>query len=205
MLPMVMINRVYTRKGDAGETALVGGRAVPKDNLRVECYGTVDELNSVLGVVRHFNADKPPSPRRDGLDVLLRTVQQRLFDLGAELATHPADRYEGQVTVGETEVRWLESAIDAMNAELPELKSFVLPGGGVVSAFLHQARTVCRRAERVAVALARDEEVAPQVIVYLNRLSDALFVWARWVGATMGEEEILWQPGLTSDDSWRTW
>ncbi len=202
---MVMINRVYTRKGDGGETALVGGRAVSKDHLRVECYGTVDELNSVLGVVRHFNAGKPQSARRDGLEVLLQTVQQRLFDLGAELATHPDDRYEGQVTLSKEDVRWLEAVIDAMNGELPALKSFVLPGGGAVSAFLHQARTVCRRAERVAVALARDEEVGPQAIAYLNRLSDALFVWARWVGATMGEQEILWQPGLAADDSWRKW
>ena len=202
---MVRINRVYTRKGDRGNTSLVGGRSVPKDDLRVESYGTVDELNSVLGIVRCFNAEKPASPRRDGFDKILQAVQQRLFDLGSELATLPEDRYEGQVTIDEADVRWLEQVIDTMNAELQPLQSFILPGGGTVSAFLHQARAVCRRAERIAVSLAREQEIGAQVVPYLNRLSDALFVFSRWVAATLGEREVLWEPGATADDSWKMW
>lgn len=202
---MVRINKVYTRKGDRGNTSLVGGRAVPKDDLRVESYGTVDELNSVLGIVRAANADKPPGPRRDGFDRILQTIQQRLFDLGADLATLPEDRYEGQVTVTEADVQWLERVIDALNGELPPLKSFILPGGGALAAFLHQARAVCRRAERVTVRLAREQAVSEQAVPYLNRLSDALFVFSRWAAANLGEREVLWEPGLAADDSWKLW
>ncbi|HKI99184.1 MAG TPA: cob(I)yrinic acid a,c-diamide adenosyltransferase [bacterium] len=202
---MVRINRVYTRKGDRGNTSLVGGRAVPKDDPRVECYGTVDELNAVLGIVRSFNADKPASPRRDGFDRILQAIQQRLFDLGAELATLPEDRHESQVCVAAEDVSWLEQVIDTMNAELEPLQSFILPGGGRVSAFLHQARTVCRRAERTVVRLGREQEVGEQILPYLNRLSDALFVFGRWVAATLGEREVLWEPGVAADDSWKTW
>ena len=202
---MVRINKVYTRKGDRGNTALVGGRQVAKDDPRVEGYGTVDELNCVLGLVRCFNAEKPPSPRRDGFDKILQAIQQRLFDLGAEMATHPEDHYEGQVRVTKADVTWLEKVIDTMNVELKPLESFILPGGGAVSAFLHQARAVCRRGERIAVGLAREQELGEQVIPYLNRLSDALFVFGRWVTATMGEAETLWQPSLDSDDSWHCW
>ncbi len=202
---MVRINRVYTRKGDRGNTSLVGGRKVPKDDLRVESYGTVDELNAVLGLARSFNAQKPPGPRRDGFDRMLQAIQQRLFDLGAELATHPDDRFEGQPLITTGDVAWLEGVIDALNAELPPLKSFILPGGGSVAAFLHQARAVCRRAERITVALAREEAVDEPALAYLNRLSDALFVFSRWVAAALDEEEVLWEPGLALDDSWRLW
>lgn len=202
---MVRINKVYTRKGDRGNTSLVGGRKVRKDHLRVESYGTVDELNSLLGIVRCYNSEKPASPRQDGFDKILQAIQQRLFDLGAELATHPEDRYEGQLHVSDEDVKWLEKVIDTMNAELEPLRSFILPGGGNLVAFLHQARAVCRRAERTVVALARQEEVGGQVLPYLNRLSDALFVFGRWVSATMGEPEVLWQPALAYDDSWHKW
>ena len=202
---MVRINKVYTRTGDRGNTSLVGGRGVGKDDPRVECFGTVDELNSVLGIVRCFNDEKPSDPRRDGFDMILAAIQQRLFDLGAELATHPEDRYEGQILIGDEDVKWLEHVIDTLNGELPPLKSFVLPGGGRVSAFLHQARGVCRRGERAAVALSREEEVGEAVLAYLNRLSDALFVFSRWVTATMGEPETLWAPGLSQDHSWHKW
>ena len=202
---MVRINRVYTRKGDRGNTSLVGGRVVAKDDPRVEAYGTVDELNAVLGLVRCFNGEKPPSPRRDGFDRILQAVQQRLFDLGAELATAPEDRAEGQLQIAKADVQWLERVIDTLNAELPPLRSFILPGGGAVSAFLHQARTVCRRAERIVVRLGREQGVGEQVLPYLNRLSDALLVFGRWVGATLGEGELLWEPGLAYDDSWKTW
>lgn len=202
---MVRINRVYTRMGDRGNTSLVGGRSVPKDDLRVDSFGTVDELNAVLGIVRAFNADKPAGPRRDGFDRILQTIQQRLFDLGADLATLPEDRYEGQVTVTAADVRWLEHVIDTLNGELEPLTSFILPGGGPLAAFLHQARTVCRRAERITVQLAREQAVSEQVVPYLNRLSDALFVFSRWVATALGESEVLWQPGLAADASWKLW
>ncbi len=202
---MVKINKVYTRKGDAGNTQLVGGRPIPKDHPRVEAYGTVDELNTVLGLVRSFNSQKPAHPRRDGLDRLLQAIQQRLFDLGAQLATQPGDAYEGQVFVTAQDVAWLERVIDTLNEELQPLNSFILPGGGPVTAFLHQARAVCRRGERLAVALGRQEPVGEHVVPYLNRLSDALFVVSRWVAATLDEPEMLWQPGLAYDDSWKRW
>lgn len=202
---MVKINRVYTRMGDSGNTSLVGGRKIAKDDPRVAAYGTVDELNTVLGLARSFNSAKAASPRRDGLDRLLQAVQQRLFDLGAQLATQPGDEYEGQVLVTAEDIAWLERVIDTLNAELPPLNSFVLPGGGPVTAFLHQARAVCRRCERLVVALGRAQPVGDHVLPYLNRLSDALFVLSRWVTATLGEQELLWQPGLPYDDSWRTW
>ena len=200
---MVRINRVYTRKGDSGNTSLVGGRPIRKDHLRVESYGTVDELNALLGIVRSANARKSAGPRRDGLDKILQLIQQRLFDLGSQLATRPGDEYEGQVRVSKKDVEWLEEVIDTMNAELPPLESFILPGGGQLTAFLHQARAVCRRAERVVVALGQEEEAGEFVLPYLNRLSDALFVFGRWVSATLDEPETLWQPGLAYDDSWR--
>ena len=202
---MVKINKVYTRMGDGGNTSLVGGRTVSKDDPRVETFGTVDELNAVLGIVRCYNTEKPPSPRRDGFDAILQSIQHRLFDLGAELATHPDDRYEGQRLISEADVTWLEQVIDIMNAELPPLDSFVLPGGGAVNSFLHQARAVCRRGERIAVTLSHKEEVGAQALAYLNRLSDALFVFSRWVAATMGEREILWEQGQQADDSWHRW
>lgn len=200
---MVRINRVYTRKGDKGKTSLVGGRPIAKDDLRVECYGTVDELNCVLGIVRSYNSRKSPGARRDGFDKILLAIQQRLFDLGSELATRPGDEYRGQVLVGAQDVKWLEGVIDTMNAELEPLESFILPGGGPVSVFLHQARAVCRRAERRVVSLSGEQQVGKQIIPYLNRLSDALFVFGRWVTANLDEPETLWQPGLQYDESWR--
>jgi cob(I)alamin adenosyltransferase len=202
---MVKINKVYTRKGDAGNTQLVGGRPIPKDHPRVEAYGTVDELNTVLGLVRSFNSQAAANPRRDGLDRLLQAIQQRLFDLGAQLATMPGDEYEGQVLVKAADVTWLEQVIDTLNEELEPLNSFILPGGGPTTAFLHQARTVCRRGERLIVALSRKEPVGEFVVPYLNRLSDALFVLSRWVTATLGETELLWQPGIAYDASWKRW
>jgi cob(I)alamin adenosyltransferase len=130
-------------------------------------------------------------------------VQQRLFDLGADLATHPDDKARSGALLAARDVAWLEAVIDHMNAELPPLESFLLPGGGLLNAFLHQARTVCRRCERLVVRLARAESVEEQAIPYLNRLSDLLFVASRWVAATLGEPEVLWQAGLAADESWR--
>jgi cob(I)alamin adenosyltransferase len=193
----VRITRVYTRTGDAGDTALVGGRRVPKDSPRIEAYGSIDELNAVLGLARVFNAERSDSGtghRR--LDEILRRLQDELFDLGSELATPPDAAYEGMFRVGEDHARALEGIIDECQKELKPLKSFVLPGGGRIGAFLHQARTVCRRAERRVLSLSRVEPVNPSALKYLNRLSDLLFVLSRWVGQRLGETEYLWQRGL---------
>ncbi len=197
---MVRITKVYTKTGDKGETGLVGGRRLPKDHPRIEAYGTVDELMSLIGLVRCFNEQKEPSVRRDKFEVILQAIQQKLFDMGSQLATYPGDEYEGQVKLKESDVLWLEEVIDAMNEELSALTSFILPGGTPVNAFLHQARTVCRRAERETLRLSRQEEIGEWVVPYLNRLSDALFVFGRWCSATLGETELLWKPGKGTPD-----
>ncbi|GIW42203.1 MAG: ATP--cob(I)alamin adenosyltransferase [Candidatus Binatia bacterium] len=192
----IRITRVYTRTGDRGETALVGGRKVPKDSTRIAAYGTVDELNAILGLARAFNADTEPPALRHRIDELLRRLQNELFDLGAELATPKDAEYEGMHRVGEAEVRFFEESIDAMQKELGPLDSFVLPGGGKLGAFLHQARTVCRRAEREIVRLAREEEgLDDRLLRYVNRLGDFLFVLSRWVSKQQGEPEFLWERG----------
>jgi cob(I)alamin adenosyltransferase len=193
----VRITRVYTRAGDHGETALVGGRRVPKDSPRIEAYGTIDELNAIIGLARAFNAEqKKAGKRHRWLDEVLRRLQNELFDLGSELAT-PADAaYEGMFRVGAEQVTALERLMDECQKELAPLKSFVLPGGGPVGGFLHQARTVCRRAERRVLELSRVEAIGEWPLKYVNRLSDLLFVLSRWVGKHLGETEYLWQRGL---------
>jgi len=186
---MVRINRVYTRGGDGGTTSLIGGRRVPKDSLRIEAYGTVDELNSCLGSAIAFGLD-------EALRAALETVQQTLFDLGSELASREADKAERRLpALGPADVEQLEAWIDAWNEGLPPLESFVLPGGSPAVAQLHVARTVCRRAERVAIALSREEEVGGTAVPYLNRLSDLLFVAARYQANASGTPEVLWKPG----------
>jgi cob(I)alamin adenosyltransferase len=193
----IRITRVYTRTGDRGETALVGGRRVPKDAPRIEAYGTIDELNAALGLARAFNAEQRGSgegPR--WLDETLRRLQNQLFDLGSELATPEDAVYPGMYRVGQAEVTELERLIDRCQKELEPLKSFVLPGGGRVGAFLHQARTVCRRAERDLLRLSRVEPLPEWPLRYVNRLSDLLFVLSRWVARRLGEPEYLWERGL---------
>ncbi len=192
----IRINRVYTRTGDSGETSLVGGPRIAKDAIRIQSYGTVDELNAVLGLARTANRETPGASDEDRacLDALLMRLQNELFNLGSDLATLPQDRHPKQPVIEERHTAFLEKTIDEMNEGLPELRSFVLPGGGWVSAFLHQARTVCRRAERLVTTLARQEAVGPHVLVYLNRLSDLLFVLGRWAARARGETEPLWEP-----------
>ncbi len=192
----IRINRVYTRSGDDGKTALVDGSRVPKDSSRVACYGAIDELNSVLGLARSFNAMSPETPVRSRLEEILQRLQNELFDLGSELATPPDGEYEGMFKVSAADVEALEKIIDACQVDLEPLQSFVLPGGGPVSSFLHLARTTCRRAERDILGLLREEEVGEFVLPYVNRLSDLLFVLSRWVTVTSGEQELLWQRGL---------
>jgi cob(I)alamin adenosyltransferase len=187
------INRVYTRTGDAGTTRLVGGREVAKDAPRIEAYGTIDELNSLLGVVRaELARSAMPEQLRGLLDGRLEAIQHDLFELGTDLATPVEDRWETMRPIEAADVARLEAEIDAMNDELPVLKEFILPGGGAVASQLQLARTVCRRAERRGFTLASAEEVNPLALRYLNRLSDHLFVAARWSAKELGEPEPLW-------------
>lgn len=194
----IRLTRIYTRSGDKGMTSLVGGIRVPKENERIDAYGTVDELNAAVGMVRTFLADYRTQFGSDyeWYSETLRRIQNELFDAGSELATPPAAEYPKMHRMGEGEVRKLEEEMDRMQAELAPLDSFTLPGGGKLNAFLHQARTICRRAERVCWALARSEPVGEQLLVYLNRLGDHLFVQSRWVAHRLGEAEFLWDRGL---------
>jgi len=189
--PRLALNRIYTRGGDTGKTSLVGGQRVGKDTLRIDCYGTVDELNSFIGMAR-LSAEEAPAAAK--LAVILHRVQHELFNLGSILATKPEDVHPKQPRVTAVEVHQLETEIDDFNEGLPNLRSFVLPGGCRLNTELHACRTICRRAERIAVALAHDEEVPEEAIQYLNRLSDALFVWSRWACVVMSVQETLWEP-----------
>lgn len=190
------ITKVYTRTGDRGLTRLVGGQQVPKDHLRIGAYGTVDELNAVLGLVRTFNnRSGAEAAVVERLDQMLHQIQNDLFNVGADLATLPADRWEGMVLLQPVDVERLEQWIDELNEDLPPLKEFILPGGGPVGAFFHQARTVCRRAERELVGLMNADQDALEdglPLRYLNRLSDWLFVAGRWAAQAIGEPEFLW-------------
>ena len=198
--PRLAINRVYTRKGDDGGTALVGGQRVQKDDARIEAYGTVDELNACGGVARETlgavlaAADADADPELVALSTTLVRVQHELFNLGSILATLPEDVHPKQPRVTAADVAALEAEMDRCQAVLPPLRSFVLPGGGRLNADLHVARTVCRRAERRCVELGRTAAVDPLAIAYLNRLSDAFFVWSRWASHKLGEDELLWEP-----------
>ena len=195
-VPRVGIDRVYTRGGDGGETALAGGQRVPKDAPRIEAYGTVDELNACVGAARAAVRDM--AARVGELDAILLRVQHELLNLGSMLATLPEDLHPRQARVTAAEVAQLEAEMDRMNGEVPPLRSFVLPGGNRLEAALHVARTVCRRAERVTVALGRGESVPPEAVRYLNRLSDALFVWSRWASHVLGAPETLWDPNQSA-------
>lgn len=179
--------KIYTRTGDAGETGLVGGRRVQKDHARVHAYGEVDELNSCLGVCRLY-ADP------DAIDADLERLQSLLFDLGAELATPRESPYYSPV-LSASEVEWLERGIDRMQQNLEPLRNFIVPGGVALGAFLHLARTVCRRAERSVLAFSRVEPVRPEVLEFLNRLSDWLFVAARFANQQAGQHDVIWKRG----------
>jgi cob(I)alamin adenosyltransferase len=193
----IRITKVYTRHGDKGQTHLVGGRRVAKDDPRIESYGTIDELNAILGIVRACNDEATAAPATKRLDQILRQVQNELFDLGSELATPPDAVWEGMIRIGPEQITVLERTIDECQADLEPLQSFILPGGGTIAAFLHQARTVCRRAERDILRLMHREPIGGAVLAYVNRLSDLLFVLSRWMSHTLGEPEYLWEKGLT--------
>ena len=181
-----MLDKIYTRGGDTGETSLVGGKRVPKHNLRVETYGTVDEANSFIGIVRLYTKTKP--------DLQLGQIQNDLFDLGADLATPYAKGKDEGLRITHEQVQRLENEIDDYNGTLKTLNSFVLPGGSEASAYLHTARSIVRRAERLATNLNEQERINPSVVIYLNRLSDHLFVLARHLNAN-GNADLLWEPG----------
>lgn len=192
--PQIALNRIYTRRGDDGGTSLVGGQRVQKDDLRIETYGTVDELNAFIGVA---NVSAREAQLERLAEILLR-IQHELFNLGSLLATLPADLHPRQARITMADIEQLEAEMDEMTADLPSLRSFVLPGGSRVNADLHVCRTVCRRAERLAVSLSRAEPVDPEAVQYLNRLSDALFVYSRWASRETGAPEVLWQPNQSA-------
>jgi len=186
---MVRLTKIYTRGGDKGETSLGDGTRVPKQSLRVEAYGTVDEANAALGIARlHTSGDE---------DAMLGRIQNELFDLGADLCT-PEDgrRAAGALRILPSQVKRLETEIDRMNSELQPLNSFILSGGNAAAAYLHLARTITRRAERLVSALAAEEKINPEALKYLNRLSDHLFVLSRRLNGN-GAGDVLWQPGAT--------
>ena len=182
--------KIYTKTGDSGETGLFGGGRIPKDSLRVAAYGEVDELNAALGLARALDP-------QEFADTLLQRIQRDLFTIGAELATSDPDKLHkalsrGGAVIGESDVAALEDAIDGHESRLEPLKNFILPGGAPKAAALHFARTVCRRAERVVVALSRHEQISPAILRYLNRLSDLLFVLARAANAHAGRPDVKW-------------
>lgn len=188
------ITKVYTRTGDKGKTRLAGGQQVWKDCLRVEAYGAVDELNAVIGLASAMIEVRSP----DGfLQSQLRWMQNKLFDIGGLLATVPGQSFAGMPKISSADIIQLERLMDNYQKFLPMLKEFILPGGGLIGSQLHIARTVCRRAERRCVSLSRKESVDPSIIVFLNRLSDALFVVGRWMAKKEGKREMFWKRTAT--------
>jgi len=183
---MARLTKIYTHTGDCGETGLVAGRRVSKDSPRIWAIGTVDELNSIIGLARALKPDQKTK-------VVLAQIQNDLFDLGAELATPSKNFITGMPSIELHHITKLEMLIDALNTRLGPLKEFILPSGVPAAAQLHVARTICRRAERVCVRLAKCEKIGEQIVPYLNRLSDALFVLARWVNFKAGAPEDHWQ------------
>lgn len=177
--------KIYTKTGDAGQTALFGGRRVSKDHLRIDAYGTVDELNAFLGLVHDSTTDE----RVRGL---INTIQHRLFTVGASLASDP-EKKAAPVDLTDADLQLLENSIDELEAELPPLRHFILPAGHTAVSHCHVARTVCRRAERLIVALGQDEPIEARVLAYMNRLSDLLFVLARYIGQQLKVKEMIWQ------------
>ena len=187
------IDRVYTRSGDKGDTGLVGGKRVPKDSTRITAYGTVDELNAVVGMTAAAGARLKKKKLRKAMARELKKIQQQLFNLGSELACPPGKLLAGMPVVTAESVAGLEKSMDRLSRKLKPLTTFILPGGGEATAWGHVARTVCRRAERVVVTLRRKEpSVRPETVQYLNRLSDWFFVFSRYVAHECGESENLW-------------
>ena len=188
---MPKLTRIYTRTGDDGTTGLVGGQRIKKNALRIESYGTVDELSSAIGLARAALAHETHQRARE-LDTWLAWTQDALFNLGSDLATLPNDRWAGMPLIAPDDAKALERAIDRAQKDLEPLANFILPGGSFAGAYLHLARTIARRAERLLVTLAEGEPISVDVLQYVNRLSDALFVWSRWINAALGTPEHTW-------------
>lgn len=184
-----MASKIYTKTGDKGQTSLIGGTRLPKHHVRIEAYGTVDELNSHVGLLRDVIEEK------NVFDLLI-SIQDRLFTIGSQLAADPEKNKMQLPVVYEEDVIALEKAIDEMNAQVPEMKSFVLPGGHIYVSYCHIARCVCRRAERATLRLAENEQVNELHIKYLNRLSDYLFMLSRWLTMKLNAKEIAWKPKM---------
>ncbi|AFK02471.1 ATP/cobalamin adenosyltransferase [Emticicia oligotrophica DSM 17448] len=182
--------KIYTKTGDEGTTSLVGGTRISKADLKIEAYGTVDELNSWIGLVRD-------QPINDARKAILKEIQDRLFTIGSDLASEPEQVRRKKIPdLFETDIALLEQEMDKMDTELPALRAFILPGGNQSVSYTHIARTVCRRAERLSIRLSKEEEVNPLIIKYLNRLSDYLFVLSRKMTQELGSEEVNWKPRI---------
>jgi len=193
------INKVYTKTGDSGETGLVGGQRLHKCHPRIEAYGTVDELASMIGWARqelHLECKTLSESEMAFLDSILEFIGNKLFTLGGDLATKIEDRHPAMPVIVQNDINFLERVCDSYNAELPPLQDFILPGGSRTASALHMARTIARRAERTIVALSLEEETGGFPETYLNRLSDALFVLARWVNKRQGAAEVIWRRDL---------
>ena len=193
----IRINKVYTKNGDSGKTNLIGGALVDKDNLRIEAYGTIDELQTIIGacIVNIEKLDIDKNIKNDSKNIFFR-IQNELFNLGSSLSRVKIDKNPNIPKISKDNVRQLEIEMDKINKSLSELTSFVLPGGSDVNAFFHIARTVCRRAERRCVTLSKESYIDDNIVPYLNRLSDHLFVFSRWYSDLIGCTENLWDPNL---------
>ena len=193
--PNIRISKVYTRSGDQGETSLVGAKKISKDDPRICSYGEIDELNAYIGGCRQIIIDLNLKHKdiKKILSILYR-LQNELFNLGNMLATLDEDIYEGMPRVEKEHIYKMEKDIDYFNKDLPSLKSFVLPGGSQINIWFHISRTLCRKCERTVVALSKKESINPIIIKYLNRLSDGLFVWSRWINVIQSNPEVVWNP-----------
>ena len=192
----IRINKVYTRNGDNGKTSLIGGVKVDKDDLRIDAYGTIDELNSVLGLcISEINKIENKKIKEETIKIFTR-IQNELFNLGSSLSRLDIDKESNFPSIKKVNIIKLENEIDQYNVKLPELTSFVLPGGSTINALLHLARTICRRAERISVTLMKRTKIDENILPYLNRLSDLFFVFSRWFSHKMNRTENLWDPKL---------
>ncbi|MBX9838187.1 cob(I)yrinic acid a,c-diamide adenosyltransferase [Silvanigrella sp.] len=189
------IVKVYTKTGDKGTTGLADGSRISKDDLRIEAYGTVDELNSIIGICRQ-NILNIPNKEQELFDTWLFAIQNDLFNLGADLATPLSSRWEKMIVINEFDIKQLEKIIDHCQNLLEPLHEFVLPGGTLLNSYLHLARTICRRSERLIVSLSKEKEINPHIIPYINRLSDLLFVLSRWVQKLVNIKEVTWDKNM---------
>jgi len=194
--PEILINKVYTKSGDKGQTYLVGGKKLAKDDIRICSYGEIDELNAYIGGCRQLIVEKSDNSEFKKLSNILYRIQNELFNLGNMLATLDEDIKKGMPKIEDSHIAKMENEIDYFNKNLPDLKSFVLPGGSQLNIWFHISRTLCRRCERTIVSLSQKESVDAIIVKYLNRLSDGLFVWSRWVNVMQSHPEVSWNPNI---------